>query len=296
MKLGVLVESEEGLSWARWRALVSTVERLGFESLWISDHLQSPHRVGVRGIDPWLALSVAAAESSGLRLGTLVSPITFYEPALVARMAGSLQALSDGRFVLGLGLGWNDDEHRAHGIAFPSVRERVARLTAAIELVRAHVEEQQVPLLLGGGGERASLPLVARYADEWNLTTASPELFSAKFAVLEQLCTETRRDVRTIGTSVALGFLVGRNAAELAERARAMAPSVPQLAGLGQSDIHQVARGMGWVCGTPSDIADHLRELAKAGVQRAIFGHYLQEDDAALELIATAVMPVLQEV
>src|SRR5205823_2503436 len=126
------------------------VERLGFDSVWLSDHLESPWQPGRHGLDPFVALTVAAAESTRIQLGTLVSPITFRPPAILGRMAEAIDALAPGRFVLGLGLGWNADEHAAHGLAFPSARERLAALSEGLARVR---ESWHGPILIGGSGE-----------------------------------------------------------------------------------------------------------------------------------------------
>jgi len=120
MKLGILVEVEEGLDWEQWRATYTAAERLGFDSVWLSDHLQSPWPDRPHGLETWTALTVAAAETHRVEFGPLVSPITFREPVIIARMAESLHGLAHGRFVLGLGLGWNADEHVAR--ASPSRR------------------------------------------------------------------------------------------------------------------------------------------------------------------------------
>ena len=175
MKIGLLVEPVERLDWGRWRAIYLAAERLGFESVWVSDHLASTWFPENHGLEPWVALTVAAAETRRVRLGPLVSPITFRQPALVARMAEAIDDLSVGRFVLGLGLGWNADEHAQFGIPFPPVQERVRLLAEGIERIRRVLgerSEHHVPLIIGGSGPRSTLPLVARYADEWNLTTA----------------------------------------------------------------------------------------------------------------------------
>jgi alkanesulfonate monooxygenase SsuD/methylene tetrahydromethanopterin reductase-like flavin-dependent oxidoreductase (luciferase family) len=293
MNLGVLVESEEGLTWERWRAIVALVERLGFESLWISDHHQAPRPGVPRGIDPWLALGVAAAETRRVRLGTLVSPITFYEPAQLARMSSSLRALSHDRFVLGLGLGWNRAEHVAHGIAFPPLAQRVERFRQTVNRLRASGTVRDVPLLIGGMGDSA-LPLVAQLADEWNLTTASVERYQVLSRAVAAHAVLAGRDPARIRRSVAIGFLVGRNSHEVRERSRLFQRVVPELAKHEVDAVAKVARDIGWVTGTPEEIVADLRKLARAGIQRAMLGHYLKDDDDALELITTQVMPELR--
>ena len=291
MKLGILVEAEEGLDWDSWRRVYATAERLGFESVWLSDHFLSPWAAERHGLDAWVALAVAAAETSRVMLGPLVSPITFREPAMVARMAESLHDLSQGRFVIGLGLGWNEAEHAQAGIAFPPVTERQRRLEEGIRLIRRNLGERRVPLLIGGGGPRVTLPLAARYADHWNMTTSSVEVYRARSERLAGLCTAAGRDPAEIRRSVAVGCLVGRNAAELGARCQRMRTIVPPLAEA--ADVLQAARRIGWVVGTPREVVEQLSALAKAGIDLAILGHYDLGDERVLELIASEVMPAL---
>jgi alkanesulfonate monooxygenase SsuD/methylene tetrahydromethanopterin reductase-like flavin-dependent oxidoreductase (luciferase family) len=287
MKLGLLVEAEEGLGWQAWRALLAQAERLGFESVWIADHLASPWSAERHGIEPWVALSIAMAETERVRLGPLVSPITYRQPALIARMAEAIDALGPGRFALGLGLGWNADEHRRFGIPFPAVAERARMLAEGIDCIRRVLGQRHLPLMIGGMGPRSTLPLVARYADEWNLTTATLDVFEARNQQVAELCHQLGRDPRSIRRSVAVGFLVGADADDLAERGRRLQRLVPPLTSV------DAAQAMGWVTGTPAQIVGALRPLAAAGVELAILGHYDLEDMAALELIANDVMPAL---
>jgi alkanesulfonate monooxygenase SsuD/methylene tetrahydromethanopterin reductase-like flavin-dependent oxidoreductase (luciferase family) len=293
MKVGLLVEAVEGLDWKRWRAIYLAAERLGFESVWLSDHLASTWWE-IHGLEPWVALSVAAAETRRVRLGPLVSPITFREPALVARMAEALDDLSLGRFVLGLGLGWNADEHAAFGIPFPPISERVRLLSEGIQRIRHVLGERHLPVLIGGSGPRSTLPLVARYADEWNLTTASLEVYRARSQRLAELCGELGRDPFSIRRSVAVGCWIGRDLADLHARGRRLQRVVAPLAGVEANSIVAAARGMGWVVGTPSEIVAALRPLADAGIDLAILGHYDHADEGALELIASDVLPALE--
>ncbi|HLH22695.1 MAG TPA: TIGR03560 family F420-dependent LLM class oxidoreductase [Chloroflexota bacterium] len=317
MKLGVLVETEDGLTWDRWRRIVAAVERLGFESLWLSDHFLSLSSSERESLECWVALTVAAAETTRVRLGPLVSPMTFRPPALLARMAVAVDHLSGGRLVLGVGAGWNDVEHRAYGIPYPPARERLDLLAEGIEVIRRLCEEgpahyvgryyqldgadlqpkprqrPRLPLLIGGMGERRTLPLVARYADEWNLTTADPALYRAKSERLAACCREIGRDPATIARSVAVGLLVGRDAAELGARCEVLRRLLPRLAPLSLGEIPEAMRAVGWVVGTPAEVAAQLRALAAAGVERAMLQLTDQTDLAALELVAHEVMPEL---
>ena len=286
MKVGLLVEAEEGLDWATWRTTYLAAERLGFESIWLSDHLQSPW--GTRsGLETWTALSVAAAETRDLVLGPLVSPIMFREPAIVAYMAQSLAALSGGRFVLGLGIGWNAEEHAAAGIPFPSAIERSRRLVNTIERLNSNM-----PILIGGSGPRATLPVAARFAHQWNMTTASVADFSRANATLNQLCRELGRPPTDILRSVACGVLIGAEAAGLQAHGQRMREFVPPLAQT--ADVVGAARDMGWLAGTPEVLVTELRALAAAGVERAVLGHYDLEAIDTLELLAEAVLPSLK--
>jgi F420-dependent oxidoreductase-like protein len=317
MQLGVLVEAEAGLTWERWRRLVAEVERLGFESLWLSDHFLSLSTAERDSLEPWVALTVAAAETTRVRLGPLVSPMTFRHPAMLARMAVAVDNLSGGRLVLGVGAGWNDVEHRTYGIPYPPARERLDMLEEGIEVIRrllgdapAHfagrhyqldgadlqpkaAQRPHLPLLIGGMGERRTLPLVARYADEWNLTTADPALYRAKSERLAACCQAIGRDPATIARSVAVGLLVGQDAAELRARCETLQRLVPRLASLTPSEVPDAMRAVGWVVGTPAEVVPALRALAAAGVSRAMLQLTDQTDLAALDLVASEIMPRL---
>jgi alkanesulfonate monooxygenase SsuD/methylene tetrahydromethanopterin reductase-like flavin-dependent oxidoreductase (luciferase family) len=277
MNIGLLVEVEEGLTWERWRAICGAAEKLGFESLWVSDHLCSPWSSAGAGLDAWVALGVAAAETHCIALGTLVSPVTFRPPGVLARMAESVQALSGGRLTVGLGLGWNAAEHRAFGIPFPPIGERARLLEQTVGLL-----DGVAPVLIGGMGEQWTLPLVARWADEWNLTTSSVEVYVAKSQVLARLCAAAGRDALHIRRSVAAGFLIGHDTDDLWRRLERMQAWVPPLRGRGLD----AAREMGWLVGTPGDVKHQLAELAMAGVGRVMLGHYAQDDLQVLELVA----------
>src|SRR5437879_10873381 len=135
MKLGVMLEGQEGLTWDLWRQIMARVEELGFESLWRSDHFMSLVDSSRDALETWVALTLTAAETTRLRFGSLVCPMTFRHPSLLARMAAAVDTLSGGRLVVGVGAGWNVREHEAFGIPFPPVRERMDRLDAGLEVL-----------------------------------------------------------------------------------------------------------------------------------------------------------------
>jgi F420-dependent oxidoreductase-like protein len=318
LKLGVLIECEEGLTLERWRLLGARVEELGFESLWLSDHFVSSIDQQRDSLESWVALTLTAAETSRVRFGPLVCPMTFRHPALLARMAAAVDLLSNGRLVLGLGAGWNEREHRAFGLPFPPLKERMAMLEEGIEVLHRlwadeparfsgvyyqlqeaaarpkPAQHPQVPLLIGGAGDR-SLRTAARYADEWDAPGGlSPAAYRARSERLDEYCRELDRDPAEIRRCLSMAYLIGRDQADLHRRAEALQRLFPRLAELDTSVVPDALRASGWRVGTPQQIALDLLSLAEVGVERVILQHNDQRDFDALELIATEVMPACQ--
>lgn len=316
MDLGVMIEGQEGLTWVRWRHIASLVEGLGFESLWRSDHFFSLMGASERNaLETWVSLVDLASRSTRLRFGPLVCSMTFRHPALLARMSAAVDELSGGRLVLGVGAGWNVPEHEAFGIPFPAVRERMDRLQEGIQVIESLWTGRKVslkgkhyslsdaemhptpsqqphpPLLVGGGGEKRTLRIVARYADEWNAVNLPPDAYRAKTKVLEQHCAEVGRDPGTIRRSMMCAFIIGRNEAEMRRRVEGLQQVIPRLASLPAESVPARMQSAGWLVGTPEDVTGQLQALSGAGVQRVMLQHHNQTDDAVLELIAHEIMP-----
>ena len=299
-KLGVMIEGQEGLSWERWKAICEAADTLGFDTLRRSDHfvslMGSPDRDCV---ECWTSLTMAAQWTQRIEIGPMVSPMTFRPPALLARIAASVDVLCGGRLILGVGAGWNRHEHDAFEIPFFTERERFEHLDAGIKTIRetwkkAHPRPPrgEVPLLIGGKGRKRTLPLVAREAAEWNLSMLDADAYRERRAALESDCREIGRDPKEIRSSVMAGFLVGRNRGELRERALEMKKVVTRIESKDPDEILR-EQSQKWFVGTPEEIAERMRELARMGVDLFVLQHFLLDDRDALELLAHEVIPAI---
>lgn len=315
MDLGVMIEGQEGLTWDRWRRIMRATEDLGFESLWRSDHffsLSGPHERPA--LETFLSFVLVATETSRIRFGSLVASATFRHPSLVARMAAQIDVLSGGRFILGMGAGWNVPEHEAFGIAFPPLKERMDRLEESVRVVRAlwgeglaNLEgpyytlkdaicepkplQQPMPLLIGGSGERRTLKLVAQFADEWNGVGLTPETYLAKRAILERHCADVGRDPKTIRHSQMAGFIIGKTDADQRAHLAKVAETLPALGRNDPDEVIQNMKSRGWLVGTPDEVVQEIGRRQEAGLTRIMLQHQAQEDFATLELIASEVLP-----
>ncbi|HEY7199410.1 MAG TPA: LLM class flavin-dependent oxidoreductase [Candidatus Dormibacteraeota bacterium] len=293
-QLGVMIEAQEGLNWARWRRVVADSERLGFAALRVSDHCQSVFGVeGRESLSSWVALALAAEWTERVQLGTLVSPMTFYVPAVLGRQARAVDELSDGRLIFGVGTGWNAAEHERFGIPFPPTwRERFDLLEAGIARIRQTFAGRDIPFVIGGGGARRTRTIAAREASEWNTGAPDAATFGSMSAALDERCRELGRDPAEISRSLMKGCLIGRDEADLRERALRMAEVVPRLPA-GDADAALAAARERWFVGTPAEVAAQMRPFAEAGVGLFMLQHFLLDEPEVLELLAGEVAPAL---
>ena len=308
--LCLMIEGQEGLTWERWRRLARAAEDGGFESLFRSDHLTGlfgdPKRAS---LDTWASLTWLASNTTRVRFGPLVCPLTFHHPALLAKRAAAVADLSGGRLDLGIGAGWHEGEHAMFGVPFPPLKERMDRLECGARAIRALWQgrpvtlEQpyyplreaesyplppggRVPLIIGGRGERRALRIVAACADEWNTTRITLDDYPAKRGVLETHCRAVGRDPALIRRSLMVPYIVGRDAREREARlasARRIFPRVP--------DSEAAWRAAGFLFGAPGALVDELRRWEKVGVTRVMLQTLDMEDLAAIELLAREVVP-----
>lgn len=256
-------------------------ESSGFHSIWLADHMWARGMPDVDHLEVWTALSALAARTTRIRLGSLVLCNSYRNPALVAKMAASLDNVSGGRLELGLGAGWMDEEYRGYGYNFPGVRVRLEQLEEGLEVIQrlfTHprstfqgkyyalndapnnprpIQRPHPPITIGGAGERLLLRIVAKYADRWNCPINAAADLPRKLDVLRTHCGELGRDPATITVSEQVIVVLGKNDRDFEQR-WGMAKTF-----LGSfADLDAVA-----VRGTPDKVADALRAKIERGVR-----------------------------
>ena len=283
-KLAIMIEGQEGVDWRLWKRLAETVEGLGFDSFWRSDHLYSVMGKFDRAtIECWASLALIATWTKRIPFGPNVSPMTFREPGVLARTAAAVDVLSDGRLVMGVGAGWYEAEHRDFGITFPPLKERMDRMDASFNIMRGVWEARNprpvrgtIPFLVGGDGERRTLRAVAEHADWWNTVMRPVPVLRHKLDVLQQHCREVGRDYASVRKTITrTAFLAPtREAAERKAGSRLEEPTPP-------------------FAGEPAALVDHLLELNDLGFDlfQMVFGDF--PDTTDIRLFVDKVLPRL---
>lgn len=314
MDVGIIIGEATPLSWERWRHVCRLVERLGYHSLFRSDHFFNGKQKDA--IDVYLSFVVTAEETETVRFGPLVSPVTFREPVNVGRMAQQLDSLSGGRFVLGLGAGWYPDEHRIYGIEFPPAPERYDRLGEAIELMqelwhsesgtfdgtyyridgtnsKPHPPPGRPPILIGGTGPTRTLRLAAEHATEWNATPLDPPAYKHACDALERHCADVGRNPADIKRSMLIFATIGPDpGSEARALERFLDMMAPEGSGITLEDA--IAAGHGPWQGSVEQLVDRVGQLRDLGLNEVVFEHFCHEDDTIPEWIAADVKPALE--
>jgi len=281
--------------------LANTAEDAGFDSVFVMDHFYQLPNVGP-GSDPMLegytVLAGLAARTRTVRLGTLVTGVTYRNPALLAKMVTTLDVVSAGRAILGIGAAWKEDEHRAYGYEFPPVGERLSRMEEAIHICRALFREERAtyhgryyhvenamnfprpvqpggpPVLIGGGGEQRTLKLVAQFADMCNIF-GDVATVRHKMGVLRFHCEAVGRDPDTI-VKTRLGSLIIRRTDHEAQRVFEQLLNLP--------GVNKDWARAGFIVGGPDRVAEQAQQLLDAGLDGLIFNMPHLEDPEAIAL------------
>ena len=320
MRYALMTEPQQGMSYADQLAAAKRAEANGFDTFFRSDHFASfPGPAGKPTTDAWTVLAGLARETERIGLGVLVSPVTFRHPGVFAKVVMTVDEMSGGRVEAGVGAGWNDDEHRELGLAFPPLSERADLLEDELAILNglwgepdgwsftvspASASRSPVPtprrrcarspadalgrgrprIIVGSAGTPRSYRLAARYADEYNLSSASPSRFVEVGRELDAACAAIGRDPSSLARSTMAGVLVGRDATEVKAREEAL------LELFGPSDVEEgeawlETRRTRWVYGTPDDARAQLTRFAEAGVQRIMLQDFLPWDLAMIDVM-----------
>ncbi|MGI8968060.1 MAG: TIGR03560 family F420-dependent LLM class oxidoreductase, partial [Chloroflexota bacterium] len=306
VQIGLMIEGQNGLTWERWRRILQAAEELGFGSVFRSDHFTNPTPPDKSSLELWTSLTYAASHTTRIEFGPLVTPITFRHPAITVKMAAAVDDLSDGRLVLGMGAGWQDREHQVFGVPFPPVQERYTMLRDGLEVVTRLLRNDEPvtyagqafsldealllprparpggpPILIGGNGERRTMPLAARYADEWNAVFVGPEQFGVLQQHFDDLLDQRGRPRDAVLRSVMLGTLFTPSERVLHDRLAARDQTLEDIA------------DQGIVAGTSAMWVNQLSAYAEAGADRVMLQWLDLDNTADLETIAQQVLPAL---
>jgi len=310
MRFALMIEAQQGLSYAEILALARAAEDAAFEAFFRSDHYASfPGAAGLPTTDAWATTAGLARETTRINLGVLVSPVTFRAPGNLAKVSATVAEMSGGRVEVGLGAGWNELEHHQQGLAFPDTRERFDMLEEQLAIVHglwtepdgwsyagahwqvsdalfrprppAPVGRKHPNLIVGGEAMSRMAALVARYADEINISSASPASASAGYARVDEACRAIGRDPGNVTRSAMTGVLVGRDEAEVERRAEALLASVNSGGLQGERWLDE--RRKRWIFGTPDQARARVAELAAVGVERVMLQTFMPRD---LEMVA----------
>jgi alkanesulfonate monooxygenase SsuD/methylene tetrahydromethanopterin reductase-like flavin-dependent oxidoreductase (luciferase family) len=289
MRLALMIEGQEGVSWEDWLALARACEEYGVEALFRSDHYLSQTDGGRPALDAWAVIPALAAQTTQLELGTLVSPVTFRAAAVLANVSATANEISGGRISLGMGTGWMEAEHELFGFPFPDMKTRLGWLEEQIQDVRRYWGERPQPhLIVGGSGRSGTIRPAAKWADEYNTIFATPEECAERRERLVEACEREGR--APIPLSLMTACAIGRTAAEAGERIRRRLDRAGQTV---DPDQYKASRGPASVLGTVEEAAEQLRAYEQAGVARVMLQHLDHRDLELVALIGQELAPLV---
>ena len=304
MRYALMTEPQQGLSYDEILAVARTAEESGIEAFFRADHYASfPGESGLPTTDAWATLAGLARETTTIRLGTLVSPVTFRIPGNLAKVIQTVDEMSGGRIEAGFGAGWNDEEHAQLGIPFPPLPERYDMLAEELAVIhglwtepdgwsfagthwqvsgaRRHGEiarggRRHPHIILGGKGMPRLAELVARYGDEFNLLSASPDDAPAAYERVRVACQSIGRDPDEIVYSAMTGVLVAETEGDLRARVDDLMKALGR--GVTDGEAWLAERRGRWIMGTPDEARERAAALEKQGTQRIMLQDFLPRD------------------
>jgi F420-dependent oxidoreductase-like protein len=299
MRFALMTEPQQGYSYQDLLDTALAAEEAGFETFFRSDHYTSfPGRPGLPTTDAWTTLAGLARDTRRIGLGTMVSPVTFRLPGVLAKIVATVDEMSGGRVEVGVGAGWNEAEHAQLGIPYPDVKGRVDRLEESLAILRGLWDEpdgwtfegrhyqvrgslfrprdRRPHLIVGGTGKPRSIRLAAAFADEYDISSCTPAEVRDINARLDEACRNVGREPRSLTRSVMAGALVGRDEAEVEGRLAAQLAIFGSSADEGEAWLD--ARRDRWVLGRPEQALARIAEYRSSGAERLLFQVFLPRD------------------
>lgn len=274
MRINLMIEGQEGVTWEQWLALAHAAEDANLEGLFRSDHYRSMQNDDPAGsLDAWTVLAGLAARTERLRLGTMVSPVTFRPAAVLAKSVVTVDHISNGRVELGIGAGWFEAEHATYGFDFMTTRERLDELDRQLEQIVRHwtsaddvwpkpMQQPRPPIIIGGTARPRTVRAAVRWADEYNTVFPTVEEARERKQTLDRAAREAGRE--PLRYSMMIGCAVARTAEELQRRLERHRNPPP-------------------ISGTIDEVVEQLRAYERVGVERAMLQHLMHDD---VEMVA----------
>jgi F420-dependent oxidoreductase-like protein len=309
MRFGIQT-GPQNTTWPDVLNIWQVADGLKFDTAWTFDHF-FPIFTDPKGpqLEGWTTLTALSMKTQHVRVGTLVTGVTYREPAVLAKIGATLDVITGGRLEMGIGAGWFQFEHESLGIPFYTTAERIKRLGEACEVIlrmwtedaatydgayyhlkEAYcnpkpVQKPHPPILIGGSGEQLTLKMVARYADEWN-AFGTPDIIRHKIEVLEGHCRAIGRDVNTIEKSIAIPLVMSKDSSKL----DGMLADMASRRGMSLEDART---SMLW--GSPDEVIKKIEAYREVGVTHVILSQRAPYDPAMLELFAKEVIPAVRQ-
>ena len=304
IELAIMIEGQNGLTWERWQRMARAVEDLGFVGLYRSDHYTNTNPPDIDSLECWVSLTWLASHTSRIEFGPLVSPVSFRQPTMLARMAAAVDDLSGGRLTLGVGAGWQEREHTNYDWDLLDIGPRFDRYEEGLDIISRLINspepvtfdgsyyelhdavllprpQRATPILVGGNGMKKTLAFAARYASEWNGVFLTPDDFAKRNTRLTKLLTEQGRDPASVRRSLMTGSRFGKDETRFRE---VLTNAKTTLEAMRESSL---------IYGTPPQVVDQLGRLADVGVQRVMLQWLNLDDMDGLEALAAQVLPQL---
>ena len=301
-----MIEGQEGVTWDDWVALAETCEANGVEALFRSDHYVSGSDEQRPALDAWSTIAGLAAHTRRLELGTLVSPVTFRHPSVLARQAATADEISGGRITLGIGAGWMEREHEAYGFEFGTSRGRVSRLGEQVAIVHGLLRQDRfsfdgalyrledapglnrpnLPILIGGSARPGTTRPAVQFADEYNTLFGTVDEIRERKRALDAACETAGRDPGTLRYSLMAPLVVGEDDAAVRESARRIGERFSR-----DPDEVLTRYAERGPVGTVDRVVERLREIESIGYERVMLQHLAHADLETVALIGRELVP-----